>query len=266
MGMADFGRKGMCCHSMRLYPLLKAFGARLRGPDESLTMPFPPDVPRLQDMPQSRLPLRGVTVLVVEDSRFACDALRLILTRAGAGLRRAETLAAGRRQLGRCRPDLAIVDIGLPDGKGDILIGEIAALGLPVLAISGDPDARMTALQAGAVAFLDKPLPSVQRLVRLVAQLVTGAGVDAADAAGALPPARKADPLALRDDLARAVALVGDNGGTDAAYATGFVRSLARDAGDTVLEAAALGAKSAAGHAALAQLLRQRLEGTASVT
>jgi len=229
-------------------------------------MPFPPDVPRLQDLPQSRLPLRGVTVLLVEDSRFTCDVLRLILTRAGARLRRTETMAAGRRQLVRCRPDLAIVDIGLPDGRGDALIGEMAALGLPVLATSGDPDARGVALQAGAVAFLDKPLPSVQRLVRLIAQLVTGAGVEGGEAASAVLPVRNADPLALRDDLARAAALVADHAGADPSYATGFVRSLARDAGDPALEAAALQAMGSGGQAALSQLLQQRLDAVHSLT
>ncbi len=228
-------------------------------------MPFPPDAPRLQDLPKSRLPLRGVTVLVVEDSRFTCDALRLILTRSGARLRRAETLASGRGQLLRSRPDLAIVDIGLPDGRGDGLIAEIAALGLPVLATSGDPDARSMALQAGAVAFLDKPLPSVERLVRLIAQLVMGAGVAGGDGA-ALLPSRDADPLALRDDLARAAALVASQDAVDPAYATSFVRSLARDACDPVLEAAALQADGARGHAALARLLQERLDATHGVT
>lgn len=226
-------------------------------------MPFPPDAPRLQDLTLGRLPLRGVTVLVVDDSRFTCDALRLILTRAGARLRRAETLAQGRRHLQRSPPDLAIVDIGLPDGRGDGLIAEITALGLPVLATSGDPEARVLALQAGAVAFLDKPLPSVPRLIRLIAQLSMGAGADVSgvampDLAGQYP-----DPLALRDDLARAVALVADQG--DPGYAAGFVRSLARDAGDATLEAAALGAGCAAGQAALARILQERLAAATSL-
>lgn len=229
-------------------------------------MPFPPDAPRLQDAAKSRLPLRGVSVLVVEDSRFTCDALRLILTRSGARLRRAETLAAGRQQLARCRPDLAIIDIGLPDGRGDGMIADIGALGLPVLATSGDPDARSVALQAGAVAFLDKPLPSVERLIRLVAQLVMGAGGDGGEPLGALLHTPSADPLALRDDLARAAALVGGQGAVDPAYATSFVRSLARDAGDPALEAAALQADGARGQAALARLLQQRLDAVHSVT
>ena len=54
-------------------------------------MPFPPDPmspqPPLQG--SGRLPLQGLSLLVVDDSRFTCDALRLVLQRAGARLRRA---------------------------------------------------------------------------------------------------------------------------------------------------------------------------------
>lgn len=229
-------------------------------------MPFPPYVPRLQDLTHSRLPLHGVKVLVVEDSRFACDALRLILTRAGARLKRAETMTQGRLHLRRAPPDLAIVDIGLPDGRGDVLIAEIAALGLPVLATSGDPEARVPALQAGAVAFLDKPLPSVSRLIRLIAQLIMGAGADLPAAMMPALPDQYADPLALRDDLARAAMLVAGPAGADPFYATSFVRSLARDARDPALEAAALQARIGGGQAALARMLHDRLAVATSVT
>lgn len=220
-------------------------------------MPFPPDSPPVPEAGSggAALPLRGVTVLLVEDSRFTCDALRLIFQRSGARLRRAETLATARAHLGRYRPDLVIVDLGLPDGRGEDLIAEAAERGLAVLALSGDPDGRAFALQAGAVAFLDKPIASVAGFLRLVHQLVAGGSAVQADE-GSVSPA--ADPVALRDDLARAATLIADEAG-DRAYAAGFVRSLARAAGDTALEAAALQAVSASGTAALAEMLTQRL-------
>ena len=87
----------------------------------------------------ARLPLQGLTLLIVDDSRFACDALRLILQRSGARLRRAESLEVARLHLGCYVPDLAIVDLGLPDGRGEVLIAELAQQGLPVLGLSGDP-------------------------------------------------------------------------------------------------------------------------------
>jgi CheY-like chemotaxis protein len=218
-------------------------------------MPFPPEGPRLPDVPASALPLRGVTVLAVEDSRFTCDALRLVLTRSGARLKRAETLAAARSHLACYRPDLVIADLGLPDGRGEALIAELAATGQPVLALSGDPGARDAALDAGAVAFIDKPIPSVADFLRLVGQLVAG---DRADVAGGAPPGSPADPLALRDDLARAAQLI-TSGGSDLGYVAGFLRSLARAAGDTALERAALAAATDTGRLALSQLVADRL-------
>ena len=72
------------------------------------------------------LPLQGVTILAVEDSRFACEALRLIARRAGARLRRAETMAAARDHLRVYRPDVVLIDLGLPDGRGEALIRDLA--------------------------------------------------------------------------------------------------------------------------------------------
>ena len=217
-------------------------------------MPFPPDGPRLPSV-SNPLPLRGLTVLAVEDSRFSSDALRLILTRAGARLRRVETLAAGRTHLARYRPDLLVVDLGLPDGRGEELIAAASARGIPVLAVSGNPDGRGAALDAGAVAFFEKPIPSVAAFLRLVQQLLTGTGAEA-ETPAVWPAA--VDPMALRDDLAHAAALVERAG--DTGYVAGFLRGVARSTGDAVLEEAALHAEGEGGRKALSDLITQRLK------
>ena len=203
-------------------------------------MPFPPHSPPAPDPAlQAGLPLRGVTLLAVEDSRFTCDALRLIVTPAGARLRRAETLATARSHLDCYRPDLMIVDLGLPDGRGEALIAEGAALGLPVLGISGDPDGRASALEAGAIAFVEKPITSIAALLRLIRQLVAGAG---AVPAGDEVDVPKADPMALRDDLALAADLLGSSPDADAiSYVAHFLTGVARVAHDATLATAAAG-------------------------
>lgn len=61
----------------------------------------------------------------MEDSRFTCDALRLLCQR-GARLRRAETLAAAQAHSWLYRPDALLVDLGLP-GRGETLIATLAA-------------------------------------------------------------------------------------------------------------------------------------------
>lgn len=221
-------------------------------------MPFPPEpmVPQIPPNGAGRLPLQGLSLLIVDDSRFTCDALRLILQRAGAKLRRAESLEIARLHLAFRRPDLAIVDLGLPDGRGEDLIAELAAEGFPVLGLSGNPDGRNAAMDAGATGFIEKPLGSAAALVRLIRQLVTGAGAVEKGEDPALP---LGDPIALRDDLTRAVALITAPG--DPGYALSFLRSLARASGDAALEDAVQAAHTGFDRARLAQLLQDRIAG-----
>lgn len=219
-------------------------------------MPFPPDAPPPQIPPTAhgRLPLQGLTILVVDDSRFTCDALRLILQRAGAKLRRAESLEIARLHRAFHRPDLAIVDLGLPDGRGEDLIAELSAEGLPVLGLSGDPEGRDAAMDAGAAGFIEKPIGSAAALVRLIRQLATGAGPLER---GEDVPAPMGDQLALRDDLIRARQLITGSG--DSSYAQSFLRSLARSAGDSALELAAQDLRTAFDRAKLARMIEDRV-------
>jgi CheY-like chemotaxis protein len=226
-------------------------------------MPFPPNAPSFATgpavRPENTLPFRGLTLLLVEDSRFTCDALRLICLRAGGRLRRAETLAGARAYLARFHPDLVIVDLGLPDGRGEALIADLAARGQPVLGMSGDPDGRDAALAAGAAGFVGKPVGSIAAFQALILGLV---GRDPADMPVVAPlsaPEGGIDPLAFQDDLRRASDLIGASGEGDAGYAPSFLRSLGRAAGDFDLECAAADAKTAPGRAALARLLHDRL-------
>jgi CheY-like chemotaxis protein len=225
-------------------------------------MPFPPEpmIPEAPPQGAGRLPLQGLSLLIVDDSRFTCDALRLILQRAGARLRRAESLEIARLHLAFRRPDLAIVDLGLPDGRGEDLIAELAADGFPVLGLSGDPDGRAAAMDAGATAFVDKPLGSAAGLVRLIRQLVTGAGAVEKEEDASRPVG---DPMALRDDLARAAALISAPG--DPGYALSFLRSLARAAGDTALETAVQDAFAAFDPALLGKMLKDRIDSLKSL-
>lgn len=205
-------------------------------------------------------PLLGLTVLMVEDSRFASEAMRLMCQRSGARLRRADCLRSARRHLQSYRPTVAIIDLGLPDGPGEELIAELAAARprLPaILATSGDPAGEASARAAGADGFLPKPFDSLARFQSLVLARL-GAfgprGVMAEDAP--LHP----DRLALRDDLVSAADALRGEG--DVIYLSRFLAGLARSAGDAPLERAAQDYGASRDPAPIARLISDRLAGT----
>lgn len=232
-------------------------------------MPLPPDAlpapgPFAQGAPP---PLRGIVVLAVEDSRFAAEALRLVCQRSGARLRRAETLADARRHLRAYRPDVVLVDLGLPDGRGEALIRDLARSGgwPVVLAMSADPDGAAAARAAGAAAFIDKPIVGLAAFLGAILPHLPDHAGDHADLAAPPAPAPLApDRLALRDDLARAAALLArPPADAPPGHAAAFVQGLARSAGDTGLESAARAARADPTHLpALRRIVAQRLSTT----
>lgn len=119
------------------------------------------DLFAVQPKPTATQPLSGMTVLVVEDSRFASEALRLMCVRSGARVRRADCLSSARRHLRVYRPSVVIIDMSLPDGPGEELIAELDAAhprAPAILGLSGDPAAETRARAAGADGFLAKPV------------------------------------------------------------------------------------------------------------
>lgn len=222
----------------------------------------PPAPPLLLSLPphlRAALPLQGLTVLAVEDSRFASDALRLMCQRAGARLRRAETLEAARAHLRTYRPDVVIIDLGLPDGRGEALIRDLvlaARRPAVILGTSGAANGRAAALAAGADGFLDKPFESLAAFCRTLRQHLPD--LDVTPPPGAedrvLP-----DPLALQDDLTRADALL-RLPGAPGRYVAGFVAGLAGQGHDPDLAAAARDAGSGdAGLTTLRRMIARRL-------
>lgn len=208
------------------------------------------------DSPSPALPLGGITILVVEDSRFAAEALRLIAMRAGARLRRAETIAQARRHLALYAPDCLIVDCGLPDGDGCGLIAAAhqgAYRPHVILGLSGDGDQKPRTLAAGADGFLGKPLPPLPSLLRLMRPKLRP---------DPMPITHHSDPdtLALRDDLRHAHEMLTQTARMPD-YIADFVASLAAQSRDTELAAAAAAYRGAPGRdRRLKQLLATRME------
>lgn len=195
----------------------------------------------LRRAPTARRPLLGLTVLVVEDSRFACEALRLLCLRSGARIRRADSLEHARKHLAIYRPNVIIIDVGLPDGSGLALIEELhhAASRIEVIfGTSGDPDVGRATLDAGANGFLAKPIASLAEFQSaLLAQLPRECQ----------PPGPRIvtdevvrpDLIAFRDDLAHVIQVVeGEDAEENLGYVTQFLSGVARSVDDPDLNSA----------------------------
>ncbi len=218
------------------------------------------DLDRLAPYPgrSRQRPLLGLTVLVVEDSRYASEALRLMCLRSGARMRRADCLGSAARHLRVYRPSVVIVDPGLPDGSGLDLIAELdqaaPRVGV-ILACSGDTAARATAMEVGADGFLAKPIESLgifqQEMLRHLPPEHGPRGPYALNEEVIVP-----DPLAYRDDLEHAQALLSD--GPEAGtrqYLAQFLGGVARTAGDDILAQAVAGLDGHAAEAGIARVL-----------
>ncbi|PIE14874.1 MAG: response regulator [Rhodobacterales bacterium] len=192
--------------------------------------------------PTAERPLLGMTVLLVEDSRFTSEAMRLLCLRSGARIRRADCLASARRHLQVYRPCVVVVDMGLPDGTGADLIAELHRARPRinvVLGISGDSSREAEALQAGADGFLAKPVESLA----LFQQAILAHLPDDAKPSGPrvvhddrISP----DLVAFHDDIAHAADVLSKRPkGKTLDYVAHFTRGIAKSAHDNRLEAAA---------------------------
>ncbi|WP_299649917.1 response regulator [uncultured Tateyamaria sp.] len=218
------------------------------------TDPFKPNYPA----PTAMRPLLGLTVLVIEDSRYACEAMRLLCLRSSARIRRADTMRAARRHLQVYRPSVAIIDLGLPDGNGADLIRDLAtAAQRPdvVLGISGDADSEARALEAGADGFISKPIVS---LAAFQEAILTHLPEDRQPMGPRAVPEGEVepDPIAYRDDMVHVADVLEDAQDMRTLdYVVQFLGGVARSARDDELLQAtdALAQKRARGDAAASE-------------
>jgi CheY-like chemotaxis protein len=184
-----------------------------------------------------------MTVLVVEDSRFASEAVRLLCLKSGARIRRADSLRSARRHLAAYQPTVIIVDLGLPDGHGLDLIRDlvVAPHRIPViLATSADDRGFVEASDAGADGALLKPIKSLSAFQSAVLEAMP---VDLRPDGLRLISTEEIspDPIALKDDLAHIAEVIGDaDDGQTVDYVAQFLTGVARTANDGALEDAAV--------------------------
>lgn len=113
-------------------------------------------------------------ILVVEDEAEIRRVVRLILETQGYDVYEADGIRRGLIEAGTRRPDLLVLDLGLPDGDGVELIRDLRTWSMaPVIVLSarnGEAD-KIAALDAGADDYLAKPFGAGELTARVRAQL-----------------------------------------------------------------------------------------------
>ena len=116
-------------------------------------------------------------VLIVEDDREIRRFVRAALEDEGYRVSEAETVERGVIDAGTRKPDVAILDLGLPDRDGIDFIREVRAFStLPILVLSArtEESSKVEALDAGADDYLAKPFGVAELTARLRAMLRRG--------------------------------------------------------------------------------------------
>jgi two-component system KDP operon response regulator KdpE len=99
-------------------------------------------------------------VLLIEDEKQIRRFVRAAVEEEGCLVFEADTMARGLVEAGLCKPDLLVLDLGLPDGNGIDLIRDVRGWSdVPILILSARSQERdkITALDAGADDYLTKP-------------------------------------------------------------------------------------------------------------
>ncbi len=113
-------------------------------------------------------------ILLVEDEANIRRFVRLALGQEGYEVFEAVNLQRGLIEAGTRRPELIILDLGLPDGDGLELIRDVrtwSAMPIIILSARSDEADKISALDAGADDYLVKPFGAGELLARVRAQL-----------------------------------------------------------------------------------------------
>lgn len=110
------------------------------------------------------------TVLIVDDEPHIRTLLRTTLTRASYEIVEAETAREALERLDATKPDVVLLDLGLPDRDGLELVPVIkkqSSATLLVVSARDSTDQKVAALDLGADDYVTKPFDSEELLARV---------------------------------------------------------------------------------------------------
>jgi DNA-binding response OmpR family regulator len=114
------------------------------------------------------------TILVVEDERKLRELLRSYLERDGLSVLSTGTGAEALSMAAEVRPDLVVLDLGLPDIGGDTIAAELrerSNVPIVMLTARAEESDRIRGLQLGADDYVTKPFSPRELVLRVHAVL-----------------------------------------------------------------------------------------------
>jgi two-component system, OmpR family, KDP operon response regulator KdpE len=108
--------------------------------------------------------------LIIDDEKQIRRLLRFALESADHQVFEAETGQAGLSEIVRHKPDVVLLDLGLPDMEGVKVLRRLREWSdVPVLILSvrDDPEEKVAALDAGADDYVTKPFDTAELLARV---------------------------------------------------------------------------------------------------
>lgn len=109
-------------------------------------------------------------ILIIEDEDAIRRFVRQALEREGYRVFEAETMERGLLEAASRKPDLIVLDLGLPDGNGVDFIRDLrrwSSISIVVLSARSDEQDKIDALDAGAEDYLTKPFGIGELLARV---------------------------------------------------------------------------------------------------
>lgn len=155
-------------------------------------------------------------ILMIEDEEFIRRFLRVTLEANQFRVKESGTARDGVLQAVTQRPDLILLDLGLPDGDGlnvTKTIRKESAVPIVVLSARGQESDKVAALDAGADDYLTKPFGVAELLARIRVALRHSALAGSQSSGETKPYEAMIDGRTLRVDTVARVVTVSDEAG-----------------------------------------------------
>lgn len=113
-------------------------------------------------------------IIIIEDEKNICNFIETVLSPQGYQVTSAYTGTDGLKLIESLKPDVVLLDLGLPDMDGDEIIRSVRTWSsIPIIVISARSaeDEKVCALDLGADDYITKPFGTSELLARIRASL-----------------------------------------------------------------------------------------------